>query len=271
MNRRRSTVASLAAVVLTAGLSASALAAEAAEPEPVGVFGIEGMTWLLTGQAVDGAMVAVPDGIVVSLLMEDGRASGTGGCNSYFGTYELDGFAVSFSKIGSTLMACPGAAGDVEAAYFGNLGLVASYQSGGIQMAFLDADGEVLLEYDLAPEVGIVGSWLAQGINNQVGGVVSSQTTSAITANFGDDGRLTGNDGCNDYFTSYMTEGDRISIAPEIGSTKMACLSDELAEQSRWYFAALAAATTWATDVNGSLELRDDDGALQVRYEPAAS
>lgn len=271
MNRPRTSVATLAAIVLTAGLSTSALAADEAEPEPVGVFGIEGMTWLLTSQAVDGEMVAVPDGIVVSLRMEDGRAGGTGGCNSYFGTYELDGFDVTFSEIGSTLMACPAPAGDVEAAYFANLGRVAEYRSGGIQMAFLDADGGVILEFDLAPEVGIVGSWMAQGINNQVGGVVSSQTTSAITAIFGDDGALTGNDGCNDYFTSYMIEGDRITIAPEIGSTRMACLSDELAEQSQWYFEALAAATTWATDVNGTLELRDDGGALQVRYEPAAS
>ena len=168
-------------------------------------------------------------------------------------------------------MACAEPAGEVEAAYFANLGLVASYRSGGIQMALLDANDEVVLEFDFGPEPSIVGSWVAQGINNQVGGVVSSATTSTITADFGEDGQLSGNDGCNDYFSSYVIEGDRITIAPVIGSTLMACASDDLAEQSQWYYGALAAATTWSVGVNGALELRDDDGSLQVRYDAATS
>ena len=44
----------------------------------------------------------------------------------------------------------------------------------------------------------------------------------------------------------------------------MACPSDELAEQSQWYYGALASATTWSVDAAGNLELRDADGSLQV-------
>jgi len=273
MMRIRSAVATLAAMALSTTLAGSAFAADETEPEPgpIGVFSIEAMTWLLTGQAVGGEIVPVPDGVVVSLLMENGRAGGSGGCNNYFASYEIDGFDVTFDKIGSTLMACVGPVGDVETAYFANLGLVASYQSGGIQMALLDADGEFILEFDLAPEASVLGSWVAQGINNQVGGVVSSQSTSAVTAEFGAADELSGNDGCNSYSTSYVVDGDSITIAPEIVTTRMACASDELAEQSQWYYGALAVATTWAVDINGALELRDDGGALQVRYEPATS
>jgi heat shock protein HslJ len=274
MMRMRSAVATLAALALSTTLAGSAIAADETEPEPepIGVFSIESMTWLLTGQAVDGEIVPVPDGVVVvSLLMENGRAGGSGGCNNYFASYEIDGFDVTFDEIGATLMACVGPAGDVETAYFANLGLVASYQSGGIQMALLDADGDFILEFDLAPEATVVGSWVAQGINNQVGGVVSSESTSAVTAEYGAAGELSGNDGCNSYSTSYVVDGDDITIAPEIVTTRMACASDELTEQSQWYYGALAATTTWAVDVNGALELRDDGGALQVRYEPVTS
>ena len=273
MMRMRSAVATLAALALSTTLAGVAIAADETEPEPepIGVFSIEGMTWLLTGQAVDGEIVPVPEGVVVSLSMENGRAGGSGGCNSYFASYEMDGFDVTFSEVGSTLMACTGPAADVETAYFSNLGQVTSYQSGGIQMAFLDADGNFVLEFDLAPQASIVGSWVALGINNQVGGVVSSEFTTAITADYGTEGDLSGNDGCNSYNTSYVVDGDRITVAPEIATTRMACASDELAEQSQWYYAALATATTWAVDVNGALELRDDGGSLQVRYEPAAS
>ena len=64
-------------------------------------------------------------------------------------------------------------------------------------------------------------------------------------------------------------DGSSISIAPEVASTRRACPSDELEEQSQQYFAALAAATNWDQLPTGALELRDDDGALQVRYAPA--
>jgi len=271
MIKVRSTAAAVCAIALTASLAASAMAAEEADPELIGVFSIEDMTWMLTSQLVDGELVPVPDGVLVSLRMEDGRAGGSGGCNSYFASYQLDGFDVSFSEIGSTLMACPGPAGNIEQAYFANLGRVASYQSGGIQMAFLDADGEFILEFDLAPDASVVGSWVATGINNGTGGVVSSEITSEVTADFSADGDLTGSDGCNDYFTSYEVDGDSITISELFGSTKMACMSEELAEQSQQYYAALGAATTWSVEASGRLELRDDGGALQVSYEPAAS
>lgn len=276
MFKFRSALATIAALALTASLGASVMAAQEAEPEPedqlVGVYSIEGITWLLRSQAIDGELVPVPDQVTVSLLMEDGRAVGTGGCNSYFTSYELDGFDVTFGEIGSTLMACLPAVMDLEQAYFANLGQVASYQSGGIQMAFLDADANFILEFDAAPAASVVGSWVATNINNQKGenaGVVSSAVTSLITAEFSPDGDLTGSDGCNDYFTTYVVEGDSISISDAIGSTRMACPSDELAEQSQWYYGALVSATTWAVDASGNLELRDDGGSLQVKYAAA--
>ena len=274
MLRLRSAMATAAALALTASLGVSVMAtdepaAAAVEGEPIGIFSIEGMTWLLTGQMVDGAMVEIPGPVNVSLLMEDGQAGGSAGCNSYFGSYEMDGFEVTFGDIGSTLMACLPAVMDIEQAYLANLGNVVAYQSGGIQMAFLNADGDFILEFDLAPAATVVGSWVATGINNQKGenaGVVSSATTSLVTAEFGPDGDLTGFDGCNDYFTTYEVDGDSITISEQIGQTRMACSSDELTEQSQWYYGALAAATTWGTNADGGLELRDDDGSLQVSY-----
>jgi heat shock protein HslJ len=39
----------------------------------------------------------------------ENKVSGSGGCNSFFGNYELQSeYGISFSKIGSTKMACPG-------------------------------------------------------------------------------------------------------------------------------------------------------------------
>jgi heat shock protein HslJ len=136
-------------------------------------------------------------------------------------------------------------------------------------MALLDAEGDFLLEFDLAPETTIVGSWVAQGINNGNDAVETNAYTSSVTAVFGPDGTLSGNDGCNDYSTSYEIDGDSITIAPQIASTMMACEDAAIGEVSQQYFAALGAASAWSVDASGSLELRDDGGALQVQYLPA--
>ncbi len=270
MHKLRITLASLAAVALSAGLAAGTIATDArSDDELVGVYPIEGLTWLLTGQVIDGEMVAVPERLGASLRMDGGDAGGNGGCNSYFTSYELDGFELTFGPIGSTMMACVPPIMDTEQAFLANLGQVAAYQSGGIQMALLDAEGAFLLEFDLAPEATIVGSWVAQGLNNGNDAVETNAYTSSITAVFDADGSLSGNDGCNDYFTSYEIDGDAITIAPEIASTMMACEDPALAELSQQYFAALGAASTWSVDASGSLELRDADGALQVNYLPA--
>ena len=133
----------------------------------------------------------------------------------------------------------------------------------------LDANGDFLLEFDLAPEASVVGSWVAQGINNGTGGVESNQHTASVTADFDETGKLAGVDGCNNYFTTYELDGESIAIAPEIATTMMACADPALGELSQQYFAALGAAASWAVDASGSLELRDADGALQVRYLPA--
>jgi len=237
----------------------------AVEPTPT----VEGVTWLLTGQAVDGQLAALPSGdppIVVSLFMEDGTANGSGGCNNYFGSYTLDGSSLAFGPMGATQMFCEGAAGEVETAYLANLATVASWASDGSTLSLADAGGMVVLEYAMAPESTILGGWVASGINNGADAVVTSDTTPLVTAIFDGEGRLTGFDGCNDYFTDYTVEGDQISISDAIGSTRMACESDALSEQSQQYYAALLAATTWSVSPTGMLELRDGEGALQVSY-----
>lgn len=269
MHALRIHAATLSALALAASLSAAALATSEPEETPISVDIIEGVTWLLTSQAVDGELASVPGGVVVSLLMTDGQAGGTAGCNGYFAEYELDGQALTFGTIGSTQMACVGPVMDLEVAYLANLASVASYGATGGPLVMLDAAGATVLEFEMAPEVTIVGSWVATGINNQVDGVVSSESTASVTAAFGADGQLTGFDGCNDYFTGYAVDGETIAIDPAIGQTRMACPSEELDQQAQWYIAAIANASTWTVDASGALELRDGEGALQVRYAPA--
>ena len=47
----------------------------------------------------------------------DRTVDGTTGCNHYFGTYKLDGGAITVSPLGSTLMLCQGPIGAQETAF----------------------------------------------------------------------------------------------------------------------------------------------------------
>ncbi|QJB55174.1 META domain-containing protein [Pseudodesulfovibrio sp. zrk46] len=52
----------------------------------------------------------------------DGIVSGRGGCNSYRGTYKMQGGKLSFGPIASTMMMCGPAVGDQEMRFFQSLG-----------------------------------------------------------------------------------------------------------------------------------------------------
>ena len=109
---------------------------------------------------------------------------------------------------------------------------------------------------------------MASGINNGNEAVVSTDITPQVTAVFDADGSLHGFDGCNEYAPSFA-DGDAISVSDAIITTRMACASDELSEQSAQYFTALVAATAWSVEANGSLELRDDQGRSRSSYTAA--
>jgi heat shock protein HslJ len=271
----------LAALAMAMGLAAATVAqdepaasgspAASGPPASEELASPEGITWILQEQAVEGpaALEQLPQLVLASLIMEDGQAGGSSGCNSWFADYTLDGQALTFGTVGSTMMACPGPQSAVERAFFTNLGAVAAWASVAGDLRLSDATGQPIMRFSAAPEATVVGSWVAQGINDGAQAVVTTELTPLVTAVFEEDGRLSGSDGCNSYFTSYEVDGPAISISPEIASTLMLCPEEGLAELSQQYYAALAAATTWAVDDGGALELRDDEGALQVRYLPA--
>jgi heat shock protein HslJ len=105
-------------------------------------------------------------------------------------------------------------------------------------------------------------SWQATGVNNGKEAVVGLAGTSAITADFGTDGTLSGSGGCNTYSADFSTSGtDQITIGI-IASTLMAC-PDDVMQSEQEYFTALGKVTTFQID-GATLTLRDDEGQTQV-------
>src|SRR5215203_3082474 len=68
---------------------------------------LTGTDWRLVSLGPASAKNPVVRGTTVSLNFgEDGRASGSTGCNTYSGSYEVRGDYISFSRIITTRRAC---------------------------------------------------------------------------------------------------------------------------------------------------------------------
>jgi heat shock protein HslJ len=93
-------------------------------------------------------------------------------------------------------------------------------------------------------------SWQVIGHNNGIQAVVSFIIGTEITANFGEDGTLSGSAGCNNYNATYEVDGDNISIGPA-AATRMFCPEPKgIMEQEVQYLTGLETASTYLIEVD---------------------
>jgi heat shock protein HslJ len=225
---------------------------------------LEGVDWLAVSVLQDGAMTANPADIGTTLTLTDGQATGSTGCNRYFGGYTLSGTSLTFAPLASTEMACPEPRMAIESAWLTALGLVTGWSVDGDQLHLLDAAGNDLAVLAPAVATGVVGTWtlgeIAQG-----GTIAMIMSDASVT--FGEDGSLTGNTGCNNLMSDYAVDGDSIKIGP-VATTKMACKDPSVASIETALLAALEGATGWHTSIDGWLELTDATGAVLAGFVP---
>lgn len=228
---------------------------------------LEGTGWTLLSYDEGGSATDVPAGVSVTARFSDGRVSGVSGCNRYTAEYTVAGETLEIGPVAGTLMACPEPAGSVETAYLAALARTATFQTTGSELALTDADGQTVLTFAEANEPTLVGAtWSATGVNNGQEAVVSMVAGTEVTAEFADDGTVSGSGGCNTYTGTYTAEGEALTVGP-LATTLTACSEPEGVEQQEAQFlAAMERATTYRVE-GTTLELRDDEGALQVSFQ----
>jgi len=132
-------------LVLTGGDVALTFRAE----QPAAPLRLENMTWTLTTVAAPGtqAVSSTVAGTTVTLALDAGSASGSGGCNNYHASYETSASTLSFGPVASTKKMCEQSVADQEHAFITGLEATASYAVQGDQLTLLDADGRLLLGF----------------------------------------------------------------------------------------------------------------------------
>lgn len=228
---------------------------------------LTGTLWQLTAYNNGaGAMVSAAAGVeTTAVFNDDGSLNGRGGCNNYFTSFTVEGQNLTIGEaIGSTMMACEDAVMQQETAFLAALPAAATYQIRGDVLEIRAADGALLASFVAVPAASLSGmTWQLTSYNNGLEAVVSVLPESEVTAVFSEDGRLSGNAGCNRFTTSFEAANGAISIGP-IASTMMACAEDVM-QQETAFLAALGSAATYTIE-SDRLELRDANGALLAAF-----
>ena len=229
--------------------------------QPISEGDLTGQVWGLSTLMDQGL---VPGSSISAQFTSDGKVSGSAGCNQYSGTYTASGNTLKISSpLASTMKACSQELMDQESAYLKALGEVRNFTVSGDQLTLSDANKKNLLVYKAQSQDLSGTSWEVIGYNNGKQAVTSVLAGSTLTAEFGTDGNLSGNSGCNNYNGPYTITANQIKIGP-LASTRMACADPAgVMEQEAQYLAALETAATYQLQGTG-LELRTKDGALAV-------
>lgn len=236
---------------------------------------LEGTVWQVIALAdSQGQLVMPAPNSEAGVTFQDGQLGGNATCNTYFGSYTVDGNTLAITMGGMTMMACPEPLMAQEQLFVTNLQSAATYEITADQLHIRNADGATVLVFAPLLPTPLTGTnWVAMNYNNGRQAVVSVLGGTEITAVFGEDGSLTGSAGCNNYMTKYQVDGNAITIEPA-ATTRMLCAEPEgVMEQEAEYLAALTTASTY--EIRGDkLELRTADGALVASFvaqaEPTA-
>ena len=168
------------------------------------------------------------------------------------------------------MMACLPEADAVERAMLTALDRTVRAQLGVDRLSLIDADGVELLRFLPAVAPPLVGTeWVAIGINNGRGGVVSALEGSRVTANFDDEGRVAGSEAATD--SGHVRSRRRRDPDRSGGrDANDVCRTGGGLGAGRVVLRR-AGASVDLDDSGGRLQLRDADDALQVDFRGADS
>jgi len=116
------------------------------------------------------------------------------------------------------------------------------------------------------PEVRLVGvNWTLESYTDETGILIPLGSSSVVTAAFSENGRVSGNSGCNRYSFRYITRGNTLETSLE-SVTGMKCRDSGIAQQESAYLKDLAAAASFRTG-GSSLYIDDISGKTVLVFQ----
>jgi heat shock protein HslJ len=213
---------------------------------------LAGTSWVLS--SLD-SNVLLPGTTITLQFGADDVASGSDGCNRFRTSFSQDGAKLTFGQPGaSTMMACPEPVMDQATAFMAALATTTRFSTTEDKLVLRAGNKDVATLTAISQGLADT-AWDVVAYNNGREAVVGLLLDTEITANFGADGQVSGNAGCNQYFASYSVNGNAIEIGLT-GTTFMFCAEPPgVMEQESEYLAALQSAATYRIE-GDQLEMR---------------
>jgi heat shock protein HslJ len=137
-----------------------------ASPEgaPPSDAGVENTNWNLVSFGPAGAEQPLVEGSTITLLLAGGQAGGSGGCNSYGGSYRVEGNSISFRDIIRTERACAEErVTEQEQRYFEALETASGFEWNGNELRIIYDDGNGLMMFEAGLPAGPTDATVTPG------------------------------------------------------------------------------------------------------------
>lgn len=213
---------------------------------------LDGTQWQLI--SLDGSPVLDSTSVTLAFGPQD-RAGGSGGCNSYGGSYSVQDDALSFGPLASTMMACRDDVMQQELDYFAALQTVTRFTRSDDQLTLFYGDDQTLVFARLAALENTRWQLTALDGEPPVG-------ETPLTLEFDAENGVSGFSGCNSYGGTYEASLGRILFG-DLFSTLMACLDEALMQQEQTFLQALQNAIAY-TIAEDRLTLTTSEGQTLV-------
>ena len=213
--------------------------------------------------SLDGTAWVLDGNDAVSLQFEQGRVSGSDGCNRFNGPYVSRGASLTIGPpLAATRMACPPPLQQQAARFNQALAATRFFRREGAQLRLLAADGSV--RATLVPQSrSLDGRWQVLRYNNGRQAVVSPLLGTELDLSFLEGGRIGGNSGCNRYSATVQLDGSKVAISAPLSTRRLCIAPAGVMEQEQQFLAALSSVATLRQE-GPRLELRRADGALAL-------
>lgn len=221
--------------------------------------------WMLLGYGDALNPTVIETGTTVTVqFAKDGSLNGFGGCNNFFGSYELKDESIQIGPLGSTMMACDKGMNQ-ESLVMNALQLatqVTITPQGRLEISY-DPDSTYERKLVFTPSGRSLTDtlWMLEAFGKP-DNPSAPEAGTMITAQFSESGLLSGDAGCNRYTTSYMAENGRMEIAMP-ASTLRACTVGM--EQEAAFYQALMKAESYTIQGN-TLEITYNGGQGVLRF-----
>ena len=179
-----------------------------------------GTQWLLIAHGdPDGLTQVEPGTSITAIFSEDGNITGSGGCNYYAGSYEVNEDQISIGPVATTASFCEDGS-EQEGAFLGALESAETFSLFGQRLSVNYNDGQGVLVFSAAnlPLTGTL--WTLNAVNGEP--IPEELTITAIFEPEAEDepSRVAGSAGCNDYTAGYEVQDDQLTIETPAATRK---------------------------------------------------